>query len=516
MATDYQLTLQDYLAMFKRRAGLVAAVFTSIFLIAIVVAAVMPPIYQSAGKILIESQRIPTDLVPTATTSVVEERIAVIRQRVMTRANLLEIIEKYDLYAGATTVSEKLDAFREQFGIEFISVRSGRSRSTIALELYYQHGRADTSYRVANDVITLFLEENIRARTEQANETTDFLAQEADKLEQELAKLEALLAEYKEKNRNALPEHLNMRMSMLSRTEAQLKEIERQRRAASEELRFLDIELGAVENGLAMSSSAKGLSMAQQLRQMKAEYASLLTRYNESHPSVKELARKIEVIEQSVGDESSSRDRIGASPELARVQAKVASVNSRIGSLDAQAASLRNKLQSYESQIVQTPQVERGMVSLMRDYENAQKKYREIRDKQMNAQISETMEEENKSERFTLLEPPVKPETPFKPDRMKIVLLGLMAAVGGALGLAFLLEMMNPRIRGAGVLGAIAHQRPLVVVPYIPTKDEQGRKKRNMNFIVAGVVVGVIVALLVLHFAYMPLDMLWYKLIARI
>jgi uncharacterized protein involved in exopolysaccharide biosynthesis len=58
----------------------------------------IPPVYQSTGTIMVESQTIPTDLIPTTAASLIDERIEVIRQRVMTRENLFKIIEKYKLF----------------------------------------------------------------------------------------------------------------------------------------------------------------------------------------------------------------------------------------------------------------------------------------------------------------------------------------------------------------------------------------------------------------------------------
>jgi succinoglycan biosynthesis transport protein ExoP len=93
----------------------------------------------------------------------------------------------------------------------------------------------------------------------------------------------------------------------------------------------------------------------------------------------------------------------------------------RVESLAEQIKTLRGRMASYEQQILQTPQVERGLITLMRDHESAQKKYEEIRAKQMNAKINENLEGENKAERFTLLEPPALPDKPARPDRIKTI-----------------------------------------------------------------------------------------------
>lgn len=78
----------------------------------------------------------------------------------------------------------------------------------------------------------------------------------------------------------------------------------------------------------------------------------------------------------------------------------------RIASLAEQKRELTRKMEGYEAEILEAPQVERGLVTLMRDHDNARKKYEEIRAKEMGAKITESLEQENKAERFVLLEPP--------------------------------------------------------------------------------------------------------------
>jgi vacuolar-type H+-ATPase subunit I/STV1 len=160
---------------------------------------------------MVESATIPADMLPNAAGSIVDERIEVIRQRVMTRENLFKIIEKYGLYkdsTGALTVSEKVDEIRKSIAIESLgaNVKTRRQgQGTIAFRLSYEHRKPEITQRVANELVTLFLDENVKARTERASETTEFLTQEADKLKVELEKVETQLAAYKQEHSNSLP-----------------------------------------------------------------------------------------------------------------------------------------------------------------------------------------------------------------------------------------------------------------------------------------------------------------------
>lgn len=519
MKSEYELSLHDYIAIIKDRALLLGVSIAVILAVTVAVAMSVPPIYQSSGTILVESQQISPELVAANNTSFADERIEVIRQRVMTRENLLRIIDKYDLFADKgkqLNKTEQVDLMRSAIAVSTLStfVR-GRGEATVAFSVSFEHKKPEVAMEVANELVTLFLNENMKQRTERASETTEFLTQEANKLGTELASLENQLADFKQTHANALPEHQALRMNMLSRSELEFREVDRDYKAAQEELRYLELELSAANAGLtnkADGTKPTASDLPQDLGSLKAEYARLLTKYKEAHPDVLAVKRKIEALQASGG-----RGAAGAavSLDVARVRARIAAAQERIASLAEQKRQLVKKMDAYEAEILEAPQVERGLVTLMRDHENARKKYEEIRAKEMGAKITESLEQENKSDRFVLLEPPLMPEKPVKPNRKKIVALGFVLAPAGAGVLVMLLEMLNSRVRGVGALESVLGRRVLVAIPVIYTQAELAqRKKWRKLLIIAGCLLLAIVLVLV-HFFYMPLDLLLFKAMAR-
>jgi succinoglycan biosynthesis transport protein ExoP len=524
MSVEYQLTFNDYLSILRRRGVLLAASFLGLLAVALVVVVAIPPAYQSTGTIMVESQTIPTDLLPTSAVSLVDERIEIIRQRVMTRENLFKIIEKHGLFKDSTqsmTVSEKIDEMRKQISIESIgaNLKSRRpGQGTIAFKLTFEHRKPEITQRVANELVTLFLDENVKSRTERATETTEFLTQEADKLKVELERVETQLAAYKQEHSKALPQHQELHMGMLSRTETELKDVQREYKTAQEELRFLDLELSAAKAGItAKTGAANSPQNPQDIGSLKAEYQRLLSLYTEAHPDVRAVKRKIEALEAATPAGAGAEKPAGApvSLEVARVQAKISATNTRIESLAEQIKILRGRMGSYEQQLLQVPQVERGLITLMRDHESAQKKYEEIHAKQLNAKIAENLEGENKAERFSLLEPPAYPDKPSKPDRMKILLIGVIAALGTSGGFVFMLETLNQRIRGQEALAVAVRQRPMLAIPYIVIEDEVIGRKRLLKAVAIGTVAVIVISAILLHVLYMPLDIMIMKIIAR-
>ncbi|WP_397454024.1 GumC family protein [Pseudomonas sp. NA-150] len=518
MKSEYELSLNDYIAIIKDRAWLLGLSFAAILGVTVAVAIAIPPVYQSAGTILVESQQISPDLIASNNTTFADERIEVIRQRVMTRENLLRIIEKYNLFATKgrqLSDADKIDQMRNAIEVATVStVVKGRGEVTIAFRVSFDHKQPEIANEVGKELVTLFLNENIKQRTERASETTEFLTQEANKLRVELEALENQLADFKQAHANTLPEHQELRMNMLSRAEGDLKEVDRDYKAAQEELRYTELELYSAKVGLPTQpgAAAAAVEQPQDLASLKAEYARLLTRYKEAYPDVQVVKRKIAALE---GSESRGVAPVPVSLDVARVQTRIAAAQVRIKSLADQKQEILKKIDGFEADILEAPQVERGLTTLNRDHDNARKKYEEIRTKEMSAKISESLEEENKAERFVLLEPPQTPEEPVKPNRKKIVALGFVLAPAGAGSLVMLLEMLSQRIRGVEALGSVLGRRVLVAIPYITTQGELARRRkwRTRLLIIAAALVAFILVLV--HIFYMPLDLLLFKAMAR-
>jgi succinoglycan biosynthesis transport protein ExoP len=482
MATEYELTVSDYLSIMRRRAPYLIVIFVVVLLIAIVVAFIIPPAYRATGTIMVETPQVVEGVMPRRVQNDLEERIDAIKQRVMTRESLLQIINKYSLFkdgAGTRTTTELIDKMRSQIAVE--SINSGRyGQQANAFTISFEDKRPKVALQVANDLVALFLDWNIKLRTEGAMETTEFFSQESAKLKAEVDRLEGKISAYKRQNSENLPEQLALRTSMMSRAENDMYTVDRDIRSSNEELRSLEAELSAAKHGLSDDPT-------QTLQALKAEYTKLSAIYTESHPDIKALKRKIDALEH----EDSTPDPKNAAANLTslavfKIQAKIDTVNARLDSLAQQKKMLQDKIAQNEHAMELTPKVAQGLDILIRDRDSAQRKFDEIRNKKMNAQIAQNLESENKSERFTLLEPPVLPDKPFKPNRIKIIALGFLLALGSSVGAVMLLETLDKRIRGADALTHVLGCRPLVVIPFLYTEEEIERGKRmNVRGIIA-------------------------------
>ncbi|MBU1191451.1 MAG: lipopolysaccharide biosynthesis protein [Gammaproteobacteria bacterium] len=564
--------LQDYIAAFWRRRAQITATFVVIFGIGLIVALALPPTYRSAATILIEEQQIPAELVQSTVTSYASQRIQTISQRVMTRSNLMEIIDKFDLYTKERkrdTTEEVLFQMRDDIKLDMISAevvdpRTGRpTAATIAFSLAFQGEQPAQVQKVANELTTLYLQENIKTRASKAQETLTFLTDESNRLNQKIADLEKKLAEFKEVHAGNLPDLQDLVRSQIDRTERDLSDTATQIRSLEDRKFYLEGQLGQLEP----YGQDVNLSPEARLKALRTQYTTTASRYSPDHPDVTRLKREIESLERETGNVSSrdtlldqiaSRNIELASvqdkysdehPDVVRIkreiaaleanlakapansssdqrrnpdnpayitlQAQLNSTDNEIRSLQTKRTDLEKKRTEYEQRLTTMPQVEGEYRNIARDLQNASTQYQEINAKRMQAQIAQQLETESKGERFTLIEPPVLPEEPIKPNRPAIVFLSLVLALGAGLGYAAVAESLDSTVRGAKGVLATLQVAPLAVIPYLASDRETAAQRKHRRMLVYGAVAIVFTAVILVHFLVSPLDVLWFRALRK-
>lgn len=571
---------QDYLETLRRRRFSIALVSAIIVALTLLIALLWPPTYRSAATVLIEEQDIPADLVRSTITSYAEQRLHTIKTRVMTRTNLLGIINKYNLYEDIRqkeTTEETLERMRDDTNMETISAevvdpRSGRPTvATIAFTLSYQGKNPSLTFKVANELVSLYLDENLKTRTEKAAQTSKFLANEGDRLSREISTLEEQLALFKEKHGDKLPEFKQLNFQLFERIEQEIMDTQNQIRALSDRKFYLDGQLAQINPQTPMFSSTgeRILSPVDRLKVLETEYLELTSRYRQDHPDVVKMRREIETLKQTTGSVGSSAEQLKeltrlqselsekrekykeTHPDVANLKKNISAIHatlmnnkapekellSRVDpenpayiTLNAQRDAVQHDLEAYkkrliqqrnkkdqlETRLLQSPQVERDYLMLARDYENAILKYRELRAKRMEADIAQELERERKGERFSLIDPPAMPEKPVKPNRMAISFLGIIIALGLGIGQAFARDAMAGNVYTARDLDLLQGVPPLTSIPYYKTEEELTRQKSIRRVSTAVTTTLVLLGLLMIHIFSMPMDVLWYKVLRKL
>lgn len=522
MAADYQLGLNEYMAIARRWALVMVAAFVSVLAASVVVALLQPRSFQVSAVLMAEGSRIAADVARQATVVSAEDRMRQASQRIMSRDNLVDLAKRLNVYGLEPDAPPLKDAdiarlMRASLGFQLRTDNQHtwqRPDATIVFDISFQHGNPEKALQVVNELVSLFVDGSSRERTEQAARTAAFLSQEVEKLRKELEGYENRIAAYKRTHGGALVEGPALAMSSIQSLEADLRSVEQDYRAAQEEQRTLEVELSSARAGVLATgtTSVAGPSVAEQeLALARTELSRLRGVYSEDHPDFRAQLRRIQSLEQALSREATASSPFREAAEgqtrlaVSRLETRLASARSRAEFLQGQQGTIRASIAQLRTQLARAPQMERDLSALQRDYEIAQAKFEDIRSQQRTAQIASSLVDAQSAERFSVIEPAILPEYPISSGRRKTVALGVIASLAAALGAAALLETLFPRVRGVSAVTSITGQTPMVVIPYIKNSLDDRMTKDAKRWMLLGALALGSLSLLVLHFAVQPL-----------
>jgi uncharacterized protein involved in exopolysaccharide biosynthesis len=565
--------LGDVLRVIRRRKLAMVLVALVISLAGVALAFLLPPSYRSTATILIEEQEIPSDIVRSAISSYADQRIETIKQQVMTRSTLWKFIEQYGLYSKLrqnSSTEEVLERFTKDIRVDVINAKvidkrtQNATQATIAFTLTYEGESPDITQKVANELTSLFLGENLKSRERHANETTAFLKTESEQLAHQIGALEAQLAVIKQKADGALPELTSLNMTMLGQAERELQDADREIRTLEEKKTYLEGELASLKPHTPIISAGgeRILDSGERLKALRAQYASAIGYLSAEHPDVLKMQQEIASLERETGRRATPEelhkklsgeqahlasllDRYGdehpdvvrshqivasleqelqrvlasgvqtaaikpENPAYINIHAQLSSVTASLNSTRKSRDSIKRRVETYAGRLERTIELEPAYLDLSRSREGSVRKHQEIVSRLLEAEVSKELEVQRKGERFSLIDPPDLPQKPEKPNRPVIMILGLILAIGGGVGIGALLEQLDRSIRGGEHLSRLAGLSPLAIIPYVPNQDDLKRLiRRRVRVAVAGAGLAVALVVAVLVMGY-PLDVVWF------
>lgn len=547
--------------------------------ISVLVALLLPSIYESKSTILIEEQQIPPDFVRSTVTGYADQRIQSLNQQILSRTKLLEIIRQFDLYAdlrGRYTQEEIIEKMRDDITIELISAevadqkrkRPGRSGNqegvTIAFTVAYQGKDPDIVQKVAGTLSSFYLQENLKIREQQAKTTTKFLETELKEIQERIKTIGQQITKFKAKHEGILPELQQFNLTQAERLEKEIDQVRVQIQAAEDRkiylegqlanvkpdtpiisatgervldpharLRILEVALCDLQSKfsdnhpdvvkvkreiaeLQKLSGSPGINPSlkrQKLTKLKAELAEKQGRYSDKHPEVVKLKKEIAELEGKPESPQPARpvDQ-PENPAYVNLLTNIQSTANDIQSLKRQKADLESKLKIYRQRLEDAPKVEQEYLALTRDYQNAHTKHQEIMNKIMEARIAEGMEESQKAEKFTIIDPASFPEKPVAPKRGLIALAGLILGLGAGLGMVALTENLDHTVKNTDELAWLTGLPVLGRIARIVTEEDIARRKQRQRLIWSLAGFSVFAGLIIFHFFVMDLWILYARL----
>ena len=441
--------------MWQRRWWVIGA--TVLLSIAGIVAAYMlPTIYRSSATLLVQSQDLPTSVVDAPSSGMIEQRIAKIRERVLSRGDLVALIEQNDLYTKERRkkpLSEVIENMRKATTVGALAGDIGQSgggtSNTIAVNMSFDYPDPVKAQAVLQSYVANFLRMDNETVEQQAGLTVRFLQDQATKLQGQVSVIENQITGLKARNGSALAGvgggGMVIDTGSYTSQIAGLESQNRQLVAAGGRGRG-NPELAAAESALA-SATAK---------------------YADTHPDVVQAQQHLEQVRAIMRANPGQDDSTLIRQQIDANNRAIASLSeSRQASLARAAAASAGSARA-PAILEQAMQLE-NQASTLRD------QYKQVSDNLLKAQNSERMANEQRAERLSLVDAPDLPDTPQSPNRPLLIFGGVAAGLMLGLFVALGIELVTQPMRSPNQIEAMGLP-VLGVVPILTT----GKPERRM------------------------------------
>jgi polysaccharide chain length determinant protein (PEP-CTERM system associated) len=469
-------TLGDYLGILRRRRVYLLTVLPAALLLAVFLAYALPATYRSSATILLEPSSIPEQLVQTTVTSYADQQIELVSRRVLTPENLELLIDRSDPYPDLPELSARAKAAKivEDTVIERVDpITLEVLKESTAFSIHYHNSDPQRAVAITQQIADLFLGYNRQTRNERAESTFNFLLAQSRDVEKRISEVDERIAQFKARHGAALPEVQVRNQAAAERASRDLMGIEAQMRAAEERQALLTVQLSKINPMLGSTSG----NLQTELATLQGQLADARVRYTPDHPDVKRLERQIDALMARAAAEPDAVRATPTNPEYRSVKSQIDATQRELAALQSSAARARSQIYQYESGMNAAPAVEQEYADLTRNRDVLQDQFKDIQAKLREADIARNLETAQQGERFSQIRKPFPAKMPFSPNRIGIILLGIVLGGGLAIGLAALAESSDPTFRSARDLRAITPLPAIASVPVMLNASDRRRQR---------------------------------------
>jgi len=512
--------------IFRRRKIVVLLVFAAVIASAASFARYLPDLYRTSATVLVE-RPVPETYVRSAVSGEVESRMHVIKQEVLSRARLTELIERFNLYPELRSrepMDTVLDQMRHDIEIEPNGPEqlSGR-KTTVSFKLSYTGARDDAVADVTNALAAFYVTRNEGIRSQDATRLTEFLKAQLEATKKQMERDEGAMRAYTSQHPGELPSQVDLNLHGLDRLntqlrlngERQLKLLEDREKVQEPPTATVDARTGEVVPAAGsdlITDRIEGLKKDLELLEGKG--------FTSRHPDVVRLKTEITTLQRDRQDSLVRQKESGDAPPASAATSGAAggpsaattagataaavptvavparrrmlqAMDAEMAKLKGDEAGLREQIASIEKRLESAPAREQEYERIRRDYSATKDLYDSLLKRYDDAQLGESMENDKQGERFRILETALPPSGPIAPNRPRLMIIGLLFAFAAAGVAALVAEQFDATFHSIDDVREFTTVPVLAAIPNIAP----GHGRRAFKFVLATASLILVVAI---------------------
>jgi uncharacterized protein involved in exopolysaccharide biosynthesis len=496
MIENRELSMDDYLAMLRRRAKVMVIPALLAPLAGFLVSYIFPPKYTSQSIVLWEGQKVPANVVQPVVQEDLITRMDTLWQQSLSQSQLQPVVERIFPNRNTQEQLETMEEIRRNAQIVPVpdiseiggstAPRRPNAPPTPGFNISYMSSSPRMAQQMCNELTTLVTTANLKLIQDSAKGTSDVLNRGLEDAKRNLDDLDAKLAAFKKQYVGQLPDEEENNLKLLMGMNTQLDAVTQALNRAEQEKAYgqsmLAQQLAAWKSS---QSSENPQTLEKQLSDMQSQLLQLQARYTDDHPDVikvkadiAEVKAKLAEINKATAD-STDTDSIKASAmepaEIRQLRLQVHQSDEAIAAYTRQQKQLQQQIGVYQSRVTISPTIEGQYKQLTRDYDVARKGYDDLLAKKNAADLTVNMNNQSEGEQMFPLSPADLPDSPSFPNRILFAGGGLGAGLALGIGLALWLEVRDKAIRTEGDAEAALELPLLVSVPWVGMEAEENK-----------------------------------------
>jgi polysaccharide chain length determinant protein (PEP-CTERM system associated) len=481
------LILEDYLTILKRRWWMIAVPALLMPVIAVAISYRLTPIYTSQTLVLIEPQTVPDTYVKPIIAQDLDSRLSSMKEQILSRSRLEPIIERFNLGGANLDMDDKIAKTRKDIGITPIHSEIQGAGGLPGFSISFTASDPHTAQLVCREITSLFVSENLQAREQSAEGTTQFLKSQLDQAKADLDSQDQKLADFQKQNMGTLPEQEQSNMEMLNTLNTQLGAAT-QSITSMEQDRSLEEALLAQQTHQLQSSvtgTLKASPQAEQgdLQKLEAQEADLKARYTADYPDVVAVQRQIADLRRQMAATpapapvSSTPSPQYDTPGMLQMRARLSALSGAIQQKKQDEGAIQGQIRQYQSRIQSTPLIEAKMKDLTRDHQTAQDFYDSLLAKTNQSQMATDLERRQEGEQFRVMDDANLPDAPTFPKRGMFAAGGFVLGLGLGLMVIAFLEYKDKSLRSERDVWTFTKLPTLATIALVPQPKGAGAKR---------------------------------------
>ena len=417
----------------------------------------MPEAYVAKARVYVDTNTVLRPLLRgLAIQPDIDERITLMSRTLLSRPNLEKLMRMTDLDLEVSTDQQKERLLTE---LDKAISLGGDSSNTSLYYISVKHEDRNTARRIAQALITVFIESSLGDKRSDSSQAQSFLDQQIADYEERLMIAEERLANFKAEHRDTLPgaggsdyysrldnARNDLRGARLVLSEMENRQMELERQLDGEEPIFISSSI--------VTTPATMSPLDSRIQMLRVRVDDLLSRYTYKHPEVRQIngliaeleAEKRRELKQMQQDTGSGFSSLSNSPVYQGMRKMLAETEANAAELRVRVAEYERRMGALEGKVNTIPETEAKFKQLDRDYGVVSRQHQALLQRRESAQLSDDMEHNASSVVFRVIDPPFVPSRPSEPN--KLILNGgvLLVAIGIGVGVAVLLFLLSPVI----------------------------------------------------------------------